>query len=265
MSFNLLRKVQFQFWRLAEGRSIFEWQSFYLLQPLLRQLKSGDGHPVIVFPGFVGSDISTKPMRKLLDDLGYSSYGWGLGRNVIFDQKRENEMRNLIRNVCEKEGRKVSLIGWSLGGVFARETAKLESECVRSVISLGSPISGDPNQTNVGDLFKALNGNPSSNKQSRFSRLKEAPPMPTTSIYSKTDGIVAWEGSIQPDAPQTENIEVPASHLGLGVNPFVMYAIADRLSQAEGSWKPFDKSGFKSLVFSEPNESWSSKLKAVFA
>ena len=126
MSFNFLRKSQFQFWRMAEGRSIIEWQSFYLLLPLLRQLKSGDGHPVVVFPGFVGSDVSTKPLRKLLKELDYSSYGWGGGRNGSFDQERENEMRNWSRNVYQKEGRKVSLIGWSLGGVFAREIAKLE-------------------------------------------------------------------------------------------------------------------------------------------
>jgi pimeloyl-ACP methyl ester carboxylesterase len=157
----------------------------------------------------------------------------------------------------------VTLIGWSLGGIFARETAKLEPESVRSVISMGSPVSGATDLTNAGDLFKSLNGSPSDRNSDRFERLGDAPPVPTTSIFSKTDGIVAWEASIQADRYETENIIVPASHLGLGFNPLVMYVLADRLRQAEGNWQPFDKSGLKSLVFAEPDQSCLGRLKSV--
>lgn len=271
MSKGLWRKAQFQFWKYSEGRAIFELQSFYLLRGLLRKLPKGDGHPVIVFPGFVSSDIATRPMRRLLDDLGYSTYGWGLGRNLMFDQKRENQMRNLVRNVHQNEGRKVSLIGWSLGGVFAREIAKMESDCVRSVITMGSPISGSADDSSVKDLFQAINGRPGEDadarkrRQGRVNHLKQPPPVPTTSIYSKTDGIVQWEGSVQYDAPQTENIVVPASHIGLGVNPIVMIAIADRLSQAEGEWREFDPKGLQRLVFgSQKDPGWTAPLRRVF-
>ena len=93
--------------------------SFIMLRRLLKRLPKGDGHPVIVFPGFVASDRSTKPMRKLLKDLGYATYGWGLGRNLRFDDAREAKMNALLEEVYKKHNRKVSIIGWSLGGVFA--------------------------------------------------------------------------------------------------------------------------------------------------
>lgn len=264
MSISLIRKAQFQFWKYAEGRAIFELQSFYLLRGLLRKLPKGDGHPVIVFPGFVGSDSSTKPMRKLLDDLGYSTYGWGLGRNLTINDHREEQMLNLLRDVHKNEGRKVSLVGWSLGGVFAREIAKLTPEHVRSVVTLGSPISGNSAHSNADDLFRKLNGDPSDAMHKRMQNLNLPPPVPTTSIYSKTDGIVAWEGSVQSDAPLAENIEVPASHFGLGVNPLVMMLLADRLAQTESNWQPFERSGYRQLVFPDPKQSCSGNLVSAF-
>jgi len=258
-----LRKAQFNLYKYAEPRAIFELQSFYLTRALLKRLPKGDGHPVIVFPGFVGSDISTRPLRKLLQDLGYSSYGWGLGRNLLYNHRRENEMRRLVQKVTRKEGRKVSLIGWSLGGLFAREVAKAEPDSVRSVMSLGTPITGQSALTNAGDLFKVLNGTPKDPSTSRFAEFAKSPPVPTSSIYSKTDGIVAWEASVQKDEPSTENIIVPASHLGMGVNPLVMVVIADRLRQEEGAWKPFDSSGLKGLIYGDPKRPFSKTLKSI--
>ena len=265
---DLLKKAQFQFWKYSEGRAIFEWQSFYLLSWWLKRLPKGDGHPVVVFPGFGGTDLSTLPMRRLLTKLGYSTYGWGLGRNLIFDQKREEQMHNLLRNLYKHEGQTVSLIGWSLGGVFARETAKHKPEFVRSVITMGSPIAGDASKSNAKDLFKAINGDPAAREQTRYMNINQPPPVPTTSIYSKTDGIVWWQSSIQHRSPkqlheihnqggkedQIENIEVPASHLGIGVNPLVMVVLADRLAQAEGQWHPFERSGLRSLVYGDPEQ-----------
>jgi pimeloyl-ACP methyl ester carboxylesterase len=142
----------------------------------------------------------------------------------------------------DQSGQKVSLVGWSLGGVLARELAKLHPDRVRFVISLGSPISGDRGHTSVGRLFELLNGDkPEPVREGRFQSLHEAPPVPTTSILTKTDGVVHWRGSVQkPSKSPSENIEVYASHLGLGVNPSVMIAIADRLAQPEDDWAPFD-------------------------
>jgi len=252
-----LRSMQFNLLRYAEPRAVFEWQSFYVLRPLMKRFPTGDGHPVIVFPGFVGNDRSTKPMRSLLDDLGYETYGWGMGTNLVFNEQIEAEMVALVREVADETGRKVSLLGWSLGGLFAREVAKICPEQVRCVISMGSPISGDPSHSYAHKLYKAINGDPIDPHHPRYAELNTPPSVPTVSIYSKTDGIVAWEGSVQKNTKdaenqETENIEVPASHLGLGVNPLVMYVLADRLAQAEGTWTPFKRSGLKRLIYRTP-------------
>lgn len=247
---NLLRKAEFNFWRFAEARSVFEIQSFYLLRPLMNRLPKSDGHPVLVLPGFMASDISTVPLRGLLADLGYACYGWGLGRNIVVDRHREAELQQLLRALHEKHGRKVSIIGWSLGGLFAREIAKVHPECVRTVITLGSPISGQPKHSNVNRLFGYFNREREIEHTERRKDLKQSPPVPTTSIFSKTDGIVAWEGSLQHDGPQLENIQVPASHIGMGANPLVMYVIAERLAQAEGEWQRFNPSALEKLIFS---------------
>ncbi len=235
---------------LAEGRAVFELGAFVALRGLLGRLPRGDGHSVLVLPGFMASDASTRPMRGLLEDLGYDVHGWGLGRNVRIDNKREADMIALLERIAQDSGRKISIIGWSLGGVFAREIAKARPELVRQVISLGSPISNDRNHTNATKLFEYLNGkNPEPLREGRFVDLETAPPVPTTSILTRTDGIVAWRGSVQRPGPQTENIEVHASHIGLGVNPSVMVAIADRLAQPEGKWQPFARSGPCGLFF----------------
>ena len=228
---------------LAEVRGVLELAAFIAVRPLLGLLPKGDGHPVLVLPGFLASDSSTKPMRRLLDDLGYASYGWDLGRNVRVDLQRVHEMEALLLKIFQESGRKVSIVGWSLGGVFARELAKLHPHAVRQVISLGSPIHDDRRHTSVGKLFEYLNGaEPEPVKHGHFTGLDQAPLVPTTSILTRTDGIVHWRGSVQhpqADNAQTENIEVLASHVGLGVNPSVMVALADRLKQPEGAWKPF--------------------------
>ncbi len=192
-----LRRFQQILYRYSEWRAIFEFQSFYALKPLMQRFAKGDGHPVLFLPGFGGSDLSTAPMRKLLQDLGYQTYGWGLGRNLAFDDDLEKEMVALLDEIHEKHGRKVSMVGWSLGGLYAREIAKVRPEAVRQVISLGSPISGRHRHTDARHLYRALNGPPSSAEQVRRQALNAPPPVPTTSIYTKTDGIVAWEGSVQ--------------------------------------------------------------------
>lgn len=235
---------------LAEGRAVFELGSFYAMRGLLSRLPRGDGHSVLVLPGFMAGDTSTAPMRRLLRDLGYDAHGWGLGRNVRIDGEREREMHDVVERLFHESGRKITIIGWSLGGVFAREIAKVMPEMVRGVISLGSPISNDRNHTNARRLFEFLNGkNPEPIREGRYLDLETAPPVPTTSILTKSDGVVAWRGSVQKPGPQTENIEIYASHIGIGVNPLAMVAIADRLAQAEGQWQPFDKSGLRRLFF----------------
>ncbi len=230
-----------RFWTLVEGRAMFELGAFYMARPFLSSLPRGDGHAVQVLPGFMATNTSTVPLRRLLRELGYDAHGWDSGRNVRVDNALISRLEAQLQRLNDKSGRKVSLIGWSLGGVLARELAKLHPDRVRLVISLGSPISDDRGHTSAARLFELLNGKePEAMQGGRFRGLDEAPPVPTTSILTKTDGIVHWRGSVQkPAATPTENIEVYASHCGLGVNPSVMVAIADRLAQPEGVWAPF--------------------------
>lgn len=239
-------------WSLLEGRSVFEFGTFVSLRLLMKHLPKGDNHPVIVYPGFLGSAHSTAPMRNLLRDLGYHVYDWGMGRNMIFNPSREEEMHIFVREIARKHKQKVSLIGWSLGGVYVREIAKIQPRFVRQVISMGSPLTGGKHASRVRTLFEAINGKPTAETQARLEHLNDVPSVPSTSIYSKTDGIVHWHGSLQNETQISQNIQVPASHIGLGFNPLVMFVLADRLSQGENSWEKFDIKGLKKLFYKFP-------------
>lgn len=243
-----------RFWTYAEGRAMFEFASFYATRRLLGSLPKGDGHSVLTLPGFMATNSSTRPMRGLLKELGYDAHGWDSGRNVRVNEELIHKLEAQLDRLYEDSGRPVSLIGWSLGGVLARELAKLQPEKVRLVMSLGSPISDDRNHTSAARLFKFFNGDePEKIRDGQFRGLDIAPPVPTTSVLTKTDGIVHWRGSVQ-DPKKTnghpsENIVVYASHCGLGVNPSVMIAMADRLAQAEGQWTPFEAKPGHKLMF----------------
>jgi pimeloyl-ACP methyl ester carboxylesterase len=246
-----------RFWTFAEGRAMFELGSFYAARSILGKLPKGDGHSVITLPGFMASNRSTKPMRDLLSDLGYDAHGWDSGRNVRVNEALIDRLEAQISRLYKDSGRKVSLIGWSLGGVLARELAKLQPDKTRLVMSLGSPISDDRNHTNAARLFQFFNGEePEKIRGGQFRGLNIAPPVPTTSVFTKTDGIVHWRGSVQEptiEAP-SENIVVYASHCGLGVNPSVMVAMADRLAQPEDNWAPFSPKLGQRWMF--PKFSW---------
>ncbi len=237
-----------------EGRWVLELASHYALRPLLKKLPHGDGHTVIVFPGFLSSKIATRQIRDLLNHLGYDARDWGFGRNLHFDAQIESQMQAMVAKTVKESGAKVSLLGWSLGGVFARELARAMPDHVRSVISLGSPITGARHAALARPIFEMLNGKPEAETSARIDKMYIAPPVPTTVIYSKTDGIVHWHGALQQESEIAENIRVPASHLGMGSNPLVMNIIADRLSQKEGDWKPFDIQGLRKLAYRNPRK-----------
>lgn len=238
---------------LAEVRALGELGAFFAAQPWLSRLPRGDGHPVLVLPGFLAADGSTWPLRRLLKRLGYDARGWRLGRNIVVDEARIGEMEALLQRVHRQAGRRVSLVGWSLGGVFARELAKHRPDIVRQVVTLGSPISGERDHTNASRLFAYLNRRgPDPFDSPRFAAITAPPPVPTTAILTRSDGIVHWRGALQPDGGregQVENIVVRASHCGLGFNPSVMIVIADRLQQPDGDWQPFTPSPAQRWLF----------------
>ena len=155
--------------------------------------------------------------------------------------------------MSDSHGRKISLVGWSLGGLYARQLAKMMPDRVRSVITLGSPFAGNPKATNAWRVYEMASGRRADEEDARFGgSLAETPPVPTTAIFSRTDGICAWQGCMEKPSAQSENIEVESSHCGMGHHPAVVYAVADRLAQPEGQWAPFDRSGWRSIVYPDP-------------
>ncbi len=225
--------------------------------PALSRAPAGDGHTIIVFPGLSASDATTVPLRRYIASLGYRAEGWSQGFNFGPRAGVLESAKQQLADAFDASGGKVSLIGWSLGGVYARELAKEMPDKVRSVITLGTPFSGPPKATNAWRVYELTSGRSIETEVENYD-LPSAPPVPTTSIFSRTDGIVAWQGSIQAPCdrnPHTENIEVFASHLGLGLNPSVWWAVADRLAQPHGQWRPFQRRDglLKGLVFPDPH------------
>ena len=223
-------------------RSIFEYgQSVLLSIPLQYMSPKGDGHPVIVLPGLGAADQSTYFIRNFLSGIGYSVYPWGMGRNLGPRDGLDTLIANIAGRIEEisKEhgGAKVSIIGWSLGGIYAREVAKLVPDLVRQVITLGTPFKGTAGGTNATLLYEMLSKDKSHLDPNIVDLIAQKPSVPFTSIYSKTDGVVAWKCSIEEESHVSENVEIPgASHLGLGHNPISMHIIADRLSQTDNNW-----------------------------
>jgi pimeloyl-ACP methyl ester carboxylesterase len=240
----------------VEGqRALAELMSLPLASPLLRMAPRGDGHPVMVLPGFLAGGGTTVPLRRFLKSKGYTPFCWKLGRNLgpkAIGPQGEL-LAHRLQTVHRKMGRKVSLIGWSLGGVMAREIAKQHPDIVRQVITLGSPFGGNPRASYAFNIYRAVTGHeidPEAMAE-EFEALRLPPPgIPTTAIYSKTDGVVAWQNCVEQRSPLTDNIEVYASHCGLGVNPAVYFALADRLAMPEMDWQRFDRqSTWRRLVY----------------
>ena len=144
-----------------------------------------------------------------------------------------------IRSFRETSGTPVSLVGWSRGGIIAREASRLAPEAVRMVITLGSPFAA-PEATNVAAAWRRMTGTefPARTKD-QLRRLVDPLPVPTTSIYSRFDGVVAWRACREAEGPGHENVEVRGAHIGLGFNPAALWVIADRLAQPLGAWEPF--------------------------
>lgn len=237
--------------QLLEGRALWEFGATVSVWPLLSMAPKGDGHPVLVLPGLVASDLSTRVLRRFLRERGYYVHGWKLGRNLGLRDGVEKALFERLDSLNQRHGQKVSVVGWSLGGLYARVLAKHNPNSVRSVITLGSPFAGSPRSTNAWRVYEWASGQ-KSDDPAAHERLRGQLVVPATSIYSRTDGIVAWPSSIDVETPTSENIEVYASHLGLGVNPAVLFAVADRLAQPEGAWKPFDRSGIRSVIYPNP-------------
>jgi len=226
---------------------------------LLHASARGDGHPVLVLPGLLASDRSTTALRAVLVKLGYDARAWGLGRNrgPRAIGKHGELLQSRVEALAQEAGRKVSLVGWSLGGVFARLLARRIPQHVRQVITLGSPFIDNGEATNAGKIFEMASGTRRDDRANRaiFAELAAPSSVPSSAIYSRSDGVCAWEVCREDAAACRESIEVYGSHCGLGVNPSVIFAVADRLAQAEGQWAPFEPGRWSSWAFPAPSRS----------
>lgn len=243
-----------------EFRAPWEFGAVLPAWPVLQRAPLGDGHTVIVFPGLTAGDATTMPLRRYLETRNYRTQGWGQGLNLGPREGVLENAKSMVQQAVQESGGKVSLVGWSLGGVYARELAKELHDQVRCVVTLGTPFSGHHRSTNAWRIYQFASGRDIERETEHYN-LPEAPPVPTSSIFSRTDGVVAWQGSIQAPAkhnPHTENIEVIASHFGIGLNPSAWWALADRLSQPHGPgtiWTPFQRPQIPGLhlVFPDPH------------
>lgn len=246
-----------QFLRLTEPlRAMTELGTLHLAEPWLNTLPGGDGHPVLVIPGFTGGDMSTIVLRNFLNRLGYLACRWEQGVNFGIRDDLYHGVKRVLTQLSEEYGCTISLVGQSLGGIYARELAKEQPELVRQVICLGSPFNDSAGiASNVTSMYRYFN--PAHESKSAQIRAMgwdlAAPPLvPTTSIYSKSDGVCHWRACIQHGGhDQVENIEVLGSHTGMAVNAQVLFVVADRLSQSERRWSPFHPGrylGFQSPV-----------------
>lgn len=233
------------------ARATSELLAFAALTPLLTRLPTGDGRPVMVLPGFTASDQSTAALRYVLARLDYSVHGWHLGQNLGPSQRIVDGMINRFEEIHHRDGgQPVTLVGWSLGGLYSRALAARFPDKVRHVITLGSPFRlTRTEETNVGRWFDrtaSIHGlrRPHS-ADFRREPYEGVPAVRSTAVFTKGDGVVPWRSCVDVPGPRSENLEVYGSHCGLGYNPTVLGIVADRLRLPADEWRPFSPAAWQ--------------------
>ena len=213
--------------------------------PLLRLAPRGEPHPVLVLPGLMASDVSTRALRGWLGRLGYPVVGWALGRNRGPTQEVVDELPRLVDRLAREHGTSVSIVGWSLGGIYARRLASRAPLQVRQVISLGSPFAQAGRRPDGSPGARAYQRYSPRHTDAKIHAARVSParplPVPSTAVYSKWDGVVDWRACRQQPGPTSENVAVRSSHLGMGHDPAVLWVVADRLAQPRDAWRPFER------------------------
>lgn len=235
---------------LMESRALIELGQLIQSFAHIPTLPNGDRHPVIVIPGFLTDDKYTSILRWFLKQKNYDVYPWTQGINLSFNLRSVHRLQKQIYNIRNLTNRKVSLVGWSLGGIYARYVSHSMPEHIRHVITLGTPFSRTMTSTMITRFFEFVNKQKFSDLHPDIlQKITQPLPVASTSIYSKMDGVIAWECSICP-APKHnhEHIEVESSHIGLTHNPASLYAIADRLALPENSWHPFETKSIENYM-----------------
>lgn len=237
-----------------ETRSALDTANWNASKRLLDKLPKGDGHPVLVLPGFTAADGSTLQLRALLRRLGYRTYGWKLGNNLGPTPQIVRGLEKRLREINEKEGQPVSIVGWSLGGIYARDLSRRHPEYVRQVITLGSPIRMNPGDPSAARrLWDTLEPLHDREANGRMAEPEDTPlPVPSTAVYTRSDGVVHWRLCLEEKGPMSESVEVFGSHCGLGFNPSVAIVVADRLATEPDNWKRFRAPVWAMAAFPRP-------------
>jgi pimeloyl-ACP methyl ester carboxylesterase len=223
------------------ARGVVGLAALPLAAPWLAAAPRGDGRGVLVVPGLLASDMSTALLRRYLRWLGHDVRGWDLGRNVGPTDAVLDRLPQTLAALAETARGPVSVVGWSLGGIYARELARQHPGLVRQVITLGSPFAlTDPRQSRADGAYRRRSYLHADDGRVP-TREEAARPIgvPSTAVYSRRDGIVSWQACIEPETAQHENVQVRCGHLGFGVDPATLWLIADRLALPADQWRPF--------------------------
>jgi pimeloyl-ACP methyl ester carboxylesterase len=220
---------------LTEGiRGTLRMGALPLAMPWLSLAPRGQAHGALVLPGLLAGDPSTHLMRRYLRHLGHLAWGWRLGRNIGPSNAILDGMVDVLRTLADRTGQPVSVIGWSLGGIYARELARRHPEEIRQIITLGSPFNMvDARQSRADPVFQRRAHLYDASRVPSREQVAQPIPVPSTAVYSRRDGIVAWQTCIEPASALHENVEVRCSHLGFGVDPATLWLLADRLAQPQ--------------------------------
>lgn len=216
---------------LRELGTPLEFLQFPLSAPSLATAPRGDGRRIVLLPGYTSPEEAMLPLSTYLKFLGYDASTWGLGVNGGDVDGLTDVFGRRMQIEAEQRHEPVTLIGWSLGGVIARETARLFSDSVREVITMGTPLIGGPKYTAVGQFYARREGlNLDAFEHEVHARNSVGLEQPLTVIYSKSDGVVGWKAARDVYNPQARNVEVRSTHFGLGANAKVWRIIADTLA-----------------------------------
>ncbi|MFN7940979.1 MAG: alpha/beta hydrolase [Thermoanaerobaculia bacterium] len=193
----------------------------------------GAGLPVLVLPGMGVGDLSTRPLRRFLRQHDFDARPWRLGRHRPDVPSTIARLLPRLEEYAVERESQVALVGWSLGGLVAREVARMRPDLVRRVITLGSPVVGGLRHTAIAGLFR-LQGWDIAEIERRVAAANQTPiRVPVTAIWSRRDGIVDWRACVDRETPTVENLEATSCHWGLGLDPDVLAAIAERLARAD--------------------------------
>lgn len=213
------------------ARSLADLATLPLAASWLSFAPRGDGHGVLVLPGLLASDASTVVLRRFVRLLGYQVRGWDLGRNLGPTEQVLDEMPARLVELASQTGRQVSVIGWSLGGIYARELARQHPGQVRRVITLGSPFAlTNGHHSHADRAYQRRSRLHAAGRVPTREQVSQPIGVPSTAVYSRRDGIVAWRTCIEPETELHQNVEVRCAHLGFGVDPATLWLIADRLA-----------------------------------